>query len=93
MLMKRKAAEIAGPSSRRSTGNGARVERAVTHVVKVSHTLTLEIAERLRALAFHQRFSESAVIEYALARLFSSGDDAALGTALRRSGASRRRKA
>jgi hypothetical protein len=54
--------------------------------------LTLDIAERLREFAFHQRFSESAVIEYALVRLFSSSDDAALGSALRRSGAGRRRK-
>jgi hypothetical protein len=92
MSMKRRAPAVQGPPPRRSTANGARIERAVAHVVKVSHTLTLDIAERLREFAFHQRFSESAVIEYALVRLFSSSDDAALGSALRRSGAGRRRK-
>lgn len=69
------------------------VQREAANVVKVSHTLSYDIAERLRTFAFFQRFSESAVIEYALVRLFASSDDAALGTALRRSGAGRRRKA
>lgn len=69
------------------------LHREAANVVKVSHTLTLELAERLRTFAFYQRFSESAVIEYALIRLFASADDSALGTALRRTGAGRRRKA
>jgi hypothetical protein len=68
-------------------------QREAMNVVKVSHTLTFDIAERLRTFAFYQRFSESAVIEYALVRLFASGDDTSLGTALRRTGAGRRRKA
>jgi hypothetical protein len=71
----------------------ALIQREAANVVKVSHTLTCEIAERLRTFAFHQRFSESAVIEYALVRLFTGADDAALGAALRRTGAGRRRKA
>lgn len=69
------------------------LDHEASHVVKVSHTLTFDMAERLRAFAFYQRFSESAVIEYALVRLFASGDDSALGTALRRTGAGRRRRA
>jgi hypothetical protein len=69
------------------------IQREAANVVKVSHTLTFDIAERLRTFAFYQRFSESAVIEYALVRLFASADDTSLGTALRRSGAGRRRKA
>ncbi|HXP92127.1 MAG TPA: hypothetical protein VN905_01535 [Candidatus Binatia bacterium] len=69
------------------------LQREAANVVKVSHTLTYDIAERLRTFAFYQRFSESAVIEYALVRLFANGDDMALGAALRRTGAGRRRKA
>jgi len=69
------------------------LRREAANVVKVSHTLTSDVAERLRTFAFYERFSESAVIEYALVRLFASADDSALGTALRRTGAGRRRKA
>jgi hypothetical protein len=61
-------------------------------VAKVSHTLEVDLAERLREFAFHERVSESAVIEYALGRFFSSGKDATLGTALRTNGAGKRRK-
>ena len=62
-------------------------------VAKVSHTLGLALAQRLESFAFYQRVSESAVIEYALARFFElSGDDAQLGELLRREGAGRRRR-
>lgn len=88
--MKRRPGTV---GSRRLT-NGTRTEDPdLSRVVKVSHTLTADVAERLREFAFFQRFSESAVIEYALVRLFASADDSSLGTALRRSGAGRRRKA
>jgi hypothetical protein len=62
-------------------------------VAKVSHTLSVSLAERLEEFAFFQRISESAVIEYALTSFFAQGgDDAALGDILRRDGAGRRRK-
>jgi predicted transcriptional regulator len=62
-------------------------------VAKVSHTLSVALAERLEEFAFFQRVSESAVIEHALTKFFSqSDDDAALGESLRRDGAGRRRK-
>lgn len=61
-------------------------------VSKVSHTLEVSLAERLREFAFRERISESAVIEFALHRFFLSGKDAALGLALREGGAGKRRK-
>jgi predicted transcriptional regulator len=61
-------------------------------VAKVSHTLSVELAERLESFAFFQRVSESAVIEHSLKSFFDrSDDDAMLGDELRRSGAGRRR--
>ncbi len=69
------------PSSRKSS------------VAKVSHTLSLPLAERLERFAFFQRVSESSVIEHSLREFFAvSDDDAALGDLLRRAGAGRRRK-
>ncbi len=63
-------------------------------VAKVSHTLSLPLAERLEEFAFFQRISESAVIEHSLTNFFEqSTDDVFLGDVLRRGGASRRRKA
>ncbi len=63
-------------------------------VAKVSHTLSLPLAERLEEFAFFQRISESAVIEHSLTSFFEqSTDDVFLGDVLRRGGASRRRKA
>jgi hypothetical protein len=63
-------------------------------VAKVSHTLSVALAERLEAFAFFQKVSESAVIEHALTHFFGqSGDDAELGELLRSEGAGRRRKA
>jgi len=62
-------------------------------VSKVSHTLSVPLAERLAEFAFFQRVSESAVIEYSLLEFFArSDDDATLGETLRRNGAGRRRK-
>jgi hypothetical protein len=62
-------------------------------VAKVSHTLSVPLAERLESFAFFQRVSESAVIEHSLKNFFQqSDDDALLGEELRRSGAGRRRK-
>jgi hypothetical protein len=62
-------------------------------VAKVSHTLSVPLAERLESFAFFQRVSESAVIEHSLKSFFQqSDDDALLGEELRRSGAGRRRK-
>lgn len=63
-------------------------------VAKVSHTLTVSLAERLEEFAFFQRISESAVIEHALNSFFAqSSDDTELGDLLRSGGAGRRRKA
>jgi hypothetical protein len=62
-------------------------------VAKVSHTLSLALAERLEEFAFFQRLSESAVIEHALKSFFEqSEDDGVLGDVLRSNGAGRRRK-
>lgn len=62
-------------------------------VAKVSHTLNVDLADRLERFAFFQRVSESAVIEYALGLFFEQSDDeAALGTMLRNEGLGRRRK-
>jgi hypothetical protein len=62
-------------------------------VAKVSHTLSLALAERLEEFAFFQWLSESAVIEHALKSFFEqSDDDGVLGDVLRSNGAGRRRK-
>jgi hypothetical protein len=62
-------------------------------VAKVSHTLSVALAERLEEFAFFQRVSESAVIEFSLEAFFAqSDDDLKLGDQLRRGGAGRRRK-
>ncbi len=62
-------------------------------VAKVSHTLSVALAERLEEFAFFQRVSESAVIEHCLQQFFRENtDDAERGDILRREGAGRRRK-
>ena len=68
------------------------LEARLSAVAKVSHTLEIELAERLREFAFRERISESAVVEYALYRFFLSGKDSSLGTSLRESGAGKRRR-
>ncbi len=70
----------------------AGAERKST-VAKVSHTLSVALAERLEEFAFFQRISESAVIEHSLNDFFAaSDDDMKLGEMLRSGGAGRRRK-
>jgi len=65
-----------------------------SNVAKVSHTLNVELADRLERFAFFQRISESAVIEYALNLFFDQGEEEAeLGEQLRSEGLGRRRKA
>ena len=61
-------------------------------IATVSHTLDAAVADRLRNFAFHERVSESAVIEFALRAFFEKGSDAQLGRQLRDAGASLRRK-
>jgi len=75
--------------------NAPRLGAAERHstVSKVSHTLTVALAERLEEFAFFQRISESAVIEHSLNAFFAkSTDDTELGDLLRNGGAGRRRK-
>jgi predicted transcriptional regulator len=82
-------ARIAAPAPSSSAGGSHRKST----VAKVSHTLSVALAERLEEFAFFQRVSESAVIEHALTKFFGQGaDDAALGETLRKDGAGRRRK-
>jgi predicted transcriptional regulator len=82
-------ARIAAPGPTPGAGSAQRKST----VAKVSHTLSVALAERLEEFAFFQRVSESAVIEHALTKFFSqSDDDAALGESLRKDGAGRRRK-
>ena len=57
----------------------------------VSHTLEGHLAERLRFVAYRERVSESAVIEFALRDLLVA-DDAELGSRMRDGGATLRRK-
>jgi hypothetical protein len=59
----------------------------------VSHTIEGHLAERLRLVAYRERVSESAIIEYALRRLVAGESDEELGRRLRGAGASLRRKA
>ncbi len=79
-------------AARLNDGSSVAPVRRGTKIATVSHTLDAEIAERLRHFAFHERISESAVIEFALRDLFAGGDDAALGARLRLAGAALRRK-
>ena len=58
----------------------------------VSHTLTPPIAETLRTMAFTERISESAIVEYALHRLFENSPEA-IAEELKAWGATARRRA
>lgn len=58
----------------------------------VSHTLEGHLAERLRFVAYRERVSESAVIEFALRELFVEDGNEDLGQRMRKAGATLRRK-
>lgn len=89
---KRKTAPVDDPPEV-SVRAGIPASARKSMVAKVSHTLTVSLAERLEEFAFFQRISESAVIEHALNAFFAqSDDDAELGDLLRRDGAGRRRR-
>lgn len=93
MNSRKKPAE-APKSKRLSVANPDPAPARQSSVAKVSHTLSIALAEKLEEFAFFQRISESAVIEHSLLTFFAqSSDDKALGDLLRRNGAGRRRKA
>ncbi len=56
-----------------------------------SHTLSADIQERLRTLAFRERISESAVVEFALLNLFIEPEHE-LAKRLRAAGLRQRRR-
>lgn len=90
-----KAKKKATPDSKETRSHEVRTESVArkSSVSKVSHTLSVLLAERLEEFAFFQRVSESAVIEHALTTFFAqSSDDGLLGDVLRKGGAGRRRK-
>jgi hypothetical protein len=89
---KSKATASAGERAAKESPAPAAPSVRKSAVAKVSHTLSVELAERLEAFAFFQRVSESAVIEHSLQQFFGQGDDTSLGDVLRRGGAGRRRK-
>lgn len=70
---------------------GTAVRDCPASIRTVSHTLEGHLAERLRFVAYRERVSESAVIEFALRGLLIS-DDAELGSRMRDGGATLRRK-
>ncbi len=74
------------------TESPAESAHKVLKISTVSHTLDASVAEQLRHFAFHERISESAVIEFSLRAFFASGTDPDLGKRLRDSGAALRRK-
>jgi hypothetical protein len=77
--------------SRTSIGTGAATRECPASIRTVSHTLEGHLAERLRFVAYRERVSESAVIEYALRGLLVA-DDSELGARMRDGGATLRRK-
>lgn len=92
--MKAKKKAPPDPRDTRSGELQTAVAARKSSVSKVSHTLSVMLAERLEEFAFFQRVSESAVIEHALTTFFAqSTDDGFLGDVLRKGGAGRRRKA
>jgi hypothetical protein len=64
---------------------------AASKSVKLSHSLRPETVERLKDLAYWERVSESAIVEFVLGEFFSLGDNGALGTVVRESIGARRR--
>jgi hypothetical protein len=77
--------------SRTAIGAGTTTRDCPASIRTVSHTLEGHLAERLRFVAYRERVSESAVIEYALRGLLVS-DDSELGARMRDGGATLRRK-
>src|ERR1700732_1976234 len=59
---------------------------------KLSANVDADLYERLRELAHVHRVSESSIVDLALRRFFSLGDDDELGAILHESGATLRRK-
>ena len=64
-----------------NNGPATNGRRATT--AKVSHSLDVALADRLKRLAYVERVSESAIIEFVLREFFALGDDAALGDVVR----------
>ena len=56
-----------------------------------SHTLTLDVAERLRSFAFEHRFSESCIVEHVLQQAFERNRSGELESELRAAGCTLRR--
>jgi predicted transcriptional regulator len=90
---KKNAGDAGGAREAAGSSDGTvQPARKPLKISTVSHTLDGALAERLRNLAFKERISESAVIEFALREFFKSADDATLGRRLREAGAALRRK-
>lgn len=77
--------------SRTAIGVAATTRECPASIRTVSHTLEGHLAERLRFVAYRERVSESAVIEFALRGLLN-GEDEELGSRMRDGGATLRRK-
>lgn len=78
----------------RDTATGSAPEResnCSAGIRTVSHTLDGHLAEKLRYMAFREKISESAVLEFALREVLI-GDDQQLGQRMREAGATLRRK-
>lgn len=83
--------------SRESTREGPRLRRQpdaapAPAIGKLSANVDVYLYERLRELAHVHRVSESSIVDLALRRFFSLGDDDVLGEILHESGATLRRK-
>jgi hypothetical protein len=84
-------------ASRELTRESPRVRRQpdAVHssaIGKLSANVDADLYERLRELAHLHRVSESSIVDLALRRFFSLGDDDVLGDILHESGATLRRK-
>ncbi len=67
-------------------------DSASPKIRKVSLSLSIDIAERLRRLAFEEKLSESSLVEVALHTWFNARDDKRLGHLARKEGATLRRR-
>src|ERR1022692_556618 len=70
--------------------NGAKQSDAA--FVRSSHSLSTRLADRLRALAYDQRTSESSIIECALWLFFEKGSDINVLRLMRNAGIEPRRR-